>query len=382
MRNRDKATVIYYHSVGPVNSNWGKNFLTVEPELFDKHLLWLRKRYTTISPGDYLRIREGQMAPVRNPLIITFDDGYADNWIWAYPLLKRYGMKATIFVSPEFTDARSGCYPNLEDYEAGRATPDDLSRWGFLSWDEMIAMEKTGLIDIQSHSLTHTKYFVSDKLVGFHHPGNDAVYAISNMFPEHKPYYISDPGFNTLLPWGYPLFEERASLMARKVEINPEFIDECVRVLKHYDFEAYTFSSAFKTVEPILKSYREKGILVTSVETEEEYTHRVSSELRLSKSIIESRLGKRVDFLCWPHGSNDDFLHRLALDEGYLMTTTGKAVGVSRSDMTRLPDRAVVDISSPRRKMRTIFRMRAFAGKAPDRYLLDAYRRIGFRKKE
>jgi len=382
MRNRDKATVIYYHSIGPANRNWRKSFLTVGADLFERHLVWLKGRYNTISLGEYRQIREGLSDPVRNPLIITFDDGYMDNWIWAFPILKRHGMKATIFVSPEFTDAFEGCRPNLEDYEAGRASLDEITRWGFLSWDEMRMMEKSGLIDIQSHSLTHTKYPVSDRLTGFHHPGGDILYPASNAFLGRKPYYIDDPGFGTLLPYGYPLFEDRASLMARKVEINPDFIADCIRLFDKYDFGSYSYTSAFNIAEPLYNEYRSAGKLITSTESEEEYIARVKDEMRLSKEIIEEMLGKKVEYLCWPHGSNNDLLHWLAIEAGYLMTTTGKAEGVSRSDKTRIPDRAIVDLSSWRKKGRTVFRMRAFAGEAPYRQVLAVSRRIRFGSKK
>jgi len=72
----------------------------------------------------------------------------------------------------------------------------------------------------------------------------------------------------------------------------------------------------------------------------------------------------------------------LAIEAGYLMTTTGKAEGVSRSDKTRIPDRAIVDLSSWRKKGRTVFRMRAFAGEAPYRQVLAVSRRIRFGSKK
>jgi peptidoglycan/xylan/chitin deacetylase (PgdA/CDA1 family) len=90
--------VVYYHSVGPVISNWHRNFLTLNPERFRRHLDYLSRNYKIISLKELWHIRTGQSAPVRKPLVITFDDGYSDNFTWAFPMLKRYGIKATIFV--------------------------------------------------------------------------------------------------------------------------------------------------------------------------------------------------------------------------------------------------------------------------------------------
>ena len=94
--------IVYYHSVGPVVSNWHRHFLTLNPQAFSKHLEYFSRNYNIISLKELWQIRTGQSAPVRKPLVITFDDGYSDNFTWAFPLLKRYTIKATIFVSPAF----------------------------------------------------------------------------------------------------------------------------------------------------------------------------------------------------------------------------------------------------------------------------------------
>ncbi|MBE0674531.1 MAG: polysaccharide deacetylase family protein, partial [Bacteroidales bacterium] len=171
MADLNILSVIYYHSVGPVKKDWENSFLTTGTDVFEEHLAWLSRRYTTISLMEYWQIRNGLIPPVKNPLVITFDDGYLDNWVWAFPLLRKYGMKATIFISPDFVDEASGCRPKSDDETPGGTGSKELNGWGFLSWDEMRMMESSGLIDIQSHAMTHSRYFVSDKLTGFHRPG-------------------------------------------------------------------------------------------------------------------------------------------------------------------------------------------------------------------
>jgi len=386
MADPNIVTVIYYHSVGPVAGEWEKSFLTLGTEIFEQHLAWLSSRYRSVSLREYRQIREGLIPAVRNPLVITFDDGYLDNWLWAFPLLKKYGMKATIFVSPEFVDERSGCRSHPEEPANGRAEAEEPANVltgtevpaprGFLSWDEMRAMESSGLIDIESHSLTHTRYFVSARLTGFHHPGGNILYPVINAHPEIKPYYIGMEQFETLLPYGFPLFEELPALMARKVEINPEFVSECVELFRNYDFSRYDKAEALRLAGPLYESYAGKNKLILKRESEEEYVERVSGELLQSRKIIGEKLNKNVEILCWPHGSNNDFLHQKALEAGYLMTTTGKARGVRMSDRTRIPDRSVVDLSTPVKRVRTVFRMRAFSGQAPYYQILNLSRRL------
>ncbi|HQJ21489.1 MAG TPA: polysaccharide deacetylase family protein [Bacteroidales bacterium] len=370
-----KAPVIYYHSVGPVNDNWIRKFLTTDFESFQKQIEWIRKKFKLISFKELWQIRNGIIPPVKNALILNFDDGYLDNWIWVFPLLKKFGLKATIFISPEFVDQRPVIRPNLEDVWNGNAGYHELNEFGFLSWEELKIMEQSGVMDVQSHTLTHTKYFVSDILTGFHHPGCDILYPAGNLFPERKPFYINDKTFENILPYGYPLFEEKSALIARKVEINPDFIEECVSELKKYDFRNYRFETAFNLVKPVYELYKKGAKIITYFESQDEYIKRAKKEISESKKIIEDKLGKKVEFLCWPHGDNNNILHQLALNAGYLMTTTGKYLSLNK-DITRIPERTCMDFKTFRKKQKTIFKLKALSGRLPYYYILNNYRKL------
>jgi hypothetical protein len=358
-----KTPVIYYHSIGPINTNWYRNFLTIEPSVFEDHLAYFSKEYSVITLKEYWLIQTERLSPVKNPLIITFDDGYLDNFIRAFPLLKKYGLKATIFISPEFVDQKFGV----------RSINDSV---GFLSWDEMKLMEASGLIDIQSHTMTHTKYFVSHKIKEFHYPKSDSLYPISNLFPSEKPYYIGNKNFEKLVPNGYPFFEEASSVIARRVEINQDFTQLCVDLLKKYDFKNYNFAEAFKIIRPFYDDYQSKDKLIIKRESEKEYKDRLNYEIVECKKIIEEKLNKKVEFLCWPHGDNNELCQKIAMDAGYLMTTIGKAKGVKESNITRIPERMGADFSTWNRKQKTIFKLKAFSGKKPYAELLKTARYI------
>lgn len=184
-------------------------------------------------------------------------------------------------------------------------------------------MEASGLIDIQSHTMSHTKYFVSGKLEGFHHPGEDVLYAAGNRFLNQKPFHIANPKFERLLLYGFPLFEERSSIIAKKIEINPDFVNQCVSTLSHYNFNHYNFRDAFKLVAPVYQQYLDNHSLIVAVEDEDAYKKRITYEIMESKKIIERKLGKKVEFLCWPHGDHNATAHQLAIQGGYLATTSG-----------------------------------------------------------
>ena len=89
---------LLYHHVGPLRPGTYPS-LTLSPKQFEQQIRWLARRgYTGILPSDWLRWkREGAELP-RKPILLTFDDAYADTAEYALPILHRYGFPAAIFV--------------------------------------------------------------------------------------------------------------------------------------------------------------------------------------------------------------------------------------------------------------------------------------------
>ncbi|NMC61442.1 MAG: polysaccharide deacetylase family protein [Candidatus Methanofastidiosa archaeon] len=358
--------MIYFHSVGPLIKGWRKYYLTCSVNDAERFFRYISLNYRTIHLKEYWEQINGHIPWKKKQIVLTFDDGYLDNWLYAYPLLVKYNLKATIFISPEFVDPRDLIRHNI-------------SESGFLSWNEMSEMERSGLIDIQSHTLTHTKYFVSDKLRGFHHPGADFIYTLGNINSEFKPFYINDPTIERKLPYGFPFFEEKSSLIARKVEINPAFIEKCISIFCNYDFNKYNFKTAYKIAEKLYNEFKSKNEIITKVESDNEHEERILSEIVKSKKIIEQKLNKKVEFLCWPHGDNNALLHKIALDSGYLMTTIGKCSSGSFEKETRIPSRLGIKYFNSFNKIKTIFKLKALSGDRPYAYILGKIRQFRYK---
>src|SRR6267378_6815015 len=87
-----RVLVLCYHSVHPL-----KSFRSASPELFEHHLHWLSGHCKVIPFSKIFNALSEK--PDWPSVAITFDDGYADNYEYAFPLLQKYGLVATFFLT-------------------------------------------------------------------------------------------------------------------------------------------------------------------------------------------------------------------------------------------------------------------------------------------
>lgn len=136
---RPGIRILMYHRVSDLPEN---DQLTVGTDLFDSHMACLSADHRVISLADALSELQ---RPVTSPgVVITFDDGYRDNFTHALPVLRKYGLPATIFVTSDFCD-QSVRHPRY-GREQGRL---------HLDWDEVRALAAEPGITIGSHTLSH-----------------------------------------------------------------------------------------------------------------------------------------------------------------------------------------------------------------------------------
>ncbi|HFB52094.1 MAG TPA: polysaccharide deacetylase family protein [Anaerolineae bacterium] len=128
--------ILMYHylSIPPQDADIYRKDLSVTPANFDAQLAYLKENgYTTIHLRDLVYVLAGRRNLPPKPIIITFDDGYRDNYTNAFPLLKKYGFTATFSV---VTD------------------PLDFGDPRYMSWDNIIEMHAAGM-EIGAHTKRH-----------------------------------------------------------------------------------------------------------------------------------------------------------------------------------------------------------------------------------
>ncbi|OPJ59182.1 polysaccharide deacetylase family protein [Clostridium oryzae] len=127
--NSSSVPVLMYHSIGHASFNP----FVLDPIKFKADMKYLKdNNYTTLSIDQFYDfILNNEPVPKRS-VLITLDDGYRDNYTEAYPILKKYGLKATIFVITNYIDTQKN----------------------YMTSDQLKEMRKNN-IDIESHTLNH-----------------------------------------------------------------------------------------------------------------------------------------------------------------------------------------------------------------------------------
>jgi len=130
IRGKYLVPIAMYHSVNPVMRQEVKR-LIISPETFERQMRFLKSHHYNVLPLNSVAtlIKEKKKIPSKT-IAITFDDGYKDNYIYAFPILKKYNLPATIFI-----------------------ITDEVGRGDRLSWDEIKTMQDSGIITFGSHTL-------------------------------------------------------------------------------------------------------------------------------------------------------------------------------------------------------------------------------------
>lgn len=129
LSNHYVVPIMMYHNVNytdVIKSN------TVNPENFERQMIYLKSRgYHVLSLEELVQATVNGKSLSKKSVVITFDDGYEDNYTYAFKILKKYGFPATIFISSDL-----------------------IGTEGFLHWAQMREMMKDG-ITFGSHTRRH-----------------------------------------------------------------------------------------------------------------------------------------------------------------------------------------------------------------------------------
>lgn len=275
---RDEILILMYHRF----SREQHKYKTSSAE-FAAHLEYLSKHNRVLSLGETVdNLKNGKPLPP-NPAVVTIDDGYADVYEIAFPLLKKFAFPATLFVVTDFLDRKCWLWTDFMRYVLQTTKSENL-RIEF-GGGEKIEMKLTDEID---------RLELASRV-------NSKLKRLPNEVKEAKIKEIAD-GLNVKLPeLPSDEFAPVTWQQAREMDAN------------RLSVESHTVT------HPILTNVNQ---------TELDF------ELRTSKKRLENNLGKTIKHFCYPNGTLNSAVRKATENAGYESAVT-TAYGFNRSDANR-----------------------------------------------
>jgi peptidoglycan/xylan/chitin deacetylase (PgdA/CDA1 family) len=168
-----RVPILMYHyvSVPPPGSDEYRVDLSVTPESFREQMTWLADNgYEVVSLQELVYALEtGSPDLPDNPVVLTFDDGYVDNYENAFPILQEFGYPATFFILTDVTDRRQG---------------------GYMTWEMLREMHEAGM-DIEVHGREHVEMTDREPDWLYYHLVGPTETIEANL--GYQPHYLSYP---------------------------------------------------------------------------------------------------------------------------------------------------------------------------------------------
>lgn len=135
-----RLPILMYHSILEDPNRLGK--YVISPAELESDLAYIQEQgYTTVVMADLIRyVDEGEPLPEK-PIMLTFDDGQYNNYLYAYPLLQKYGMKAVLSPVVQWSEDVSE-KPKEQNHAV----------YSYLTWAQLREMHESGVMEIQNHS--------------------------------------------------------------------------------------------------------------------------------------------------------------------------------------------------------------------------------------
>ncbi|WP_254906471.1 polysaccharide deacetylase family protein [Clostridium tyrobutyricum] len=162
--NNSSVPVLMFHSIDYEKGNE----LRIPKDVFREKMKFLKDSgYTTLTLTEFYKFIEENKPVPKKSVLITFDDGYEDNYVNAYPVLKEFGFHATIFVITSTVDKDSSYLTSKQlremnengiDIESHTVNHDDLDKLSYEKQLETLRNSKEFLENILNKKIDYIAY--------------------------------------------------------------------------------------------------------------------------------------------------------------------------------------------------------------------------------
>ena len=281
---------LMYHSV---DSEKGKGGIFVDE--FEEHIKWIKDKKT--FKMEELKGLDYKLP--KNSILITFDDGYKNNYTLAFPILKKYNMKATIFLNTKFIEK------------------DDA----YLNWAEIREMYESGLVDFQLHTHSHQLIIKNIDVLDFYDEESSPYFKRESYSLFFDGNYDEKRDAGKLN--GLPVFKLRSKISIPGYKAKKDFVEKYRNIVEPQENNM----SEKEKKEFLNKLFKERKDEFFDKISEEQFKETVKFEILENKKIISEKLGKIPDCLAYPWGhrykGNRDDIKKLGVD---IFITTRKGV--------------------------------------------------------
>ena len=280
---------LMYHSIDS-EKNKGGIFI----DEFEEHIKWIKNKKT--FKMEELKGLDYTLPP--NSILITFDDGYKNNYTLAFPILKKYNIKATIFLNTKF----------IEKDET------------YLNWDEIREMYKSGLIDFQLHTHSHQLTVKDIEVLAFYDNESSPYFKRESYSLFFDGNYDEKKDAKKLN--GLPVFKLRSKISIPGYKPKKNFVEKYRSIVELQENKSEKEKKKF-----LNRLFKEKKDEFFDKISEEQFKETVKFEILENKKIISEKLGKVPDCLAYPWGhrykGNREDIKKLGVD---VFITTRKGV--------------------------------------------------------
>ena len=280
---------LMYHSI---DSEKNKGGIFVDE--LEEHIKWIKDKKT--FKMEELKGLDYKLP--KNSILITFDDGYKNNYTLAFPILKKYNMKATIFLNTKF----------IEKDEA------------YLNWDEIREMYESGLVDFQLHTHSHQLTVKDIEVLAFYDNESSPYFKRESYSLFFDGNYDEKKDAKKLN--GLPVFKLRSKISIPGYKPKKNFVEKYRSIVELQENKSEKEKKKF-----LNRLFKEKKDEFFDKISEEQFKETVKFEILENKKIISEKLGKVPDCLAYPWGhrykGNREDIKKLGVD---VFITTRKGV--------------------------------------------------------
>jgi peptidoglycan/xylan/chitin deacetylase (PgdA/CDA1 family) len=273
-------------------------FHAVERTSFEAQLRYLRENgYRTLSLAEFVSFLEGKWHLPGPSVLLTFDDGDRSWYEVGLPLLKQYGCKAVGFLVPHYLREEAG--PTGEP--------------GWLSWAQASELQASGVMDLESHSYSHSNVFVGTEVVDFCHPDFER-----NPLEMDTPWIPVNGQRTNRLQLGTPIYRHTSRFAGLPAFLdNPAVREGCVRFVEAQGGREFFSKSGWRA--RLLAQHRRlvKETEPGRFESAEECCRAILADLAEARRVLRDRIGRDVRHLCYPQGIGSELAAEISRQAGY-----------------------------------------------------------------